>query len=84
MTQAVSRRPHVRLRVPSEFGPCEICSGQSGTVAGFPPSTSFSLVGIIPALLHTCHLHVAFLPEGQRSKPGNPPKAVLLQNSEHI
>jgi hypothetical protein len=46
-------------QVRSQVSPCEICCTQSGTGAGFPPSTSSSPVSIIPAMLHTSvHLHM--------------------------
>jgi hypothetical protein len=41
MAQAVSRRPPtVEARVLSRVGSCGICGGQSGTGAGFSPSSS--------------------------------------------
>jgi len=85
MTQAVSRWPLVvRLWVPSQISPCENCSGQSGTVTGFPPSTSFSPVNIIAPLLHTHHLHVVLLSEGQRAKPGNSESNAVADFGGHL
>jgi hypothetical protein len=41
MTQAVSRCPHTaEARVRAPVDPCEICGGQSGTRAGFSPSST--------------------------------------------
>ena len=41
MAQAVNRRPLIAdVRVRSQASLCEICGRQSGTVAGFSPSTS--------------------------------------------
>jgi hypothetical protein len=37
VSQAVSRRP---LAAEARLSPCRICSGQSGTGPGFPPSSS--------------------------------------------
>jgi hypothetical protein len=49
MAQAVSRRPlTAEARVRARVGQCGICDGQSGTVTGFSPSSSFSPVNIIP------------------------------------
>jgi hypothetical protein len=40
MAQAFSRQPPTaEAQVQSRASPCEICVGQSGTGAGFPPST---------------------------------------------
>ena len=63
MSQAVSFLPlTTEARVRSHVSPYEICGGQSGTGAGFPPSTSvFS-----PPMLHTrLHLHFGFSKIGQ-------------------
>jgi hypothetical protein len=38
----------LETRFQFHISPCEICGGHSGTVAGFPPSTSISPVSIIP------------------------------------
>jgi hypothetical protein len=41
MAQAVSRRPlNAEARVRARINPCEICGGQSGTGAGFSPTSS--------------------------------------------
>jgi hypothetical protein len=50
MAQAVNHR---HLNTEAGFDPCQSSSGQSGTGAGFSPSTPVSPVSIIPPLLHT-------------------------------
>jgi hypothetical protein len=53
MAQAVSRWPvTAETRVRVRVDPCGICGGQSGTRAGFSPSSSVFPVNIIPPLLH--------------------------------
>ena len=48
MAQKVSRLPlTTEDRVQFRVSPCGICGGQSGTMAGFPPSTS--------VILYHCH-----------------------------
>jgi len=53
MAQAVSCWPlTAKARVRARVDPCEICDGQSDTVAGFIRVLRFSPANIIPPLLH--------------------------------
>jgi hypothetical protein len=58
MAQVVSRRPlTTEDRVLVRVNPCGICGGQSGTVAGFSPSSSaFPCQYIIPPSLSKSHI----------------------------
>jgi len=60
MAQAVSHRPlTVDVHVRTQDSAYENCGGQSGTLTDLSPSTSVSLLGIVPSTLHThLHLHV--------------------------
>jgi len=44
----------------------------------FLPVLWFSPVNIIPPMLHTLLLHAFFSPEGETTKPGKLPKAMLF------
>jgi hypothetical protein len=49
IAQAVSRRPlTAEARLRALISPCMICGRQSGPGMGFSPSSSVSLVSIIP------------------------------------
>jgi hypothetical protein len=57
IAQAVSRRRlAAKGRVRSQFSPCWIFGGQSGTATGFSLSLSVSPVNIIPPLLIFAHV----------------------------
>jgi len=73
MAQAVSRRLLTAVaRVRSQASPCEIGGGQSDTLTGFSPSSSVSLVSIVPPVLDThLHLRVASYREDKRGKARN-------------
>ena len=74
----VSRRlfnPEARL--PSKFGPCEICGGQNGTATGFSQNTSLFLVRISPPVRYRgllTLLYTLLLPERQISEAWEPSK----------
>jgi hypothetical protein len=60
MAQVVSRRTlTAEARVCARVDPCEICGGQSGTGAGFSPSS----------LVFPCHYHSTIAPYSSITAP---------------
>lgn len=60
MAQAVSQLLTAVAQVRSQASPCEVGGGQSDTVTGFSPNTSFSPVSTVLLMLDIhLHLHVA-------------------------
>jgi len=82
MALGVSRRTLImKARVRSQVSPCEICCTQSGNGAGFPPSTSFFPVSIIPAKPHnSLHLHVALTRRTNEGSLGTLKKQCCFRN----